>query len=488
MQTVPLLRRLVSHRFELILVLLGLVLTLLALLPIDPQGPFNARTYERLPDARLYFTWTGAMLEPASSIGHALLGAPVPKQAAIASLAWVLAAALVWGWMRRTRNIPLRILGAGGAALTAVLAFLAYAGLYFILPFPSWHLETRDGDAYVADLQTHTHYSHDSVISPRHNLRVQGGRGIEITAVTEHKDPTGSFRTKALSRSVPEAPLVVPGVELSTPEGYVLGLGLDPDMQVPDKLHSQREVAHFVRSVHREHNGAVIALGFKLDRDGVARMVQAGVDGFEIVNMGHPDIPFEVRRFIKQQAGEHNLSLVGSSDWHGWTGMWRTWTLVRVSERDHGSIQDNLLAALRDPREGEIVPAVAGYLGPTSSWRVAFAPFVEAARYALELSPKRVLAWWVWIVAAILVARLVRFAGLAPARIVGRTSLVVIGGLLLWKTVPLALAPATAAADPTFHLEIGRYGVALGGIALLLGAGPLLLREARLWRKGRLPE
>ncbi len=133
MDTVPLLRRLVPHRFELILVLLGLVLTLLALLPIDPQGPFNARTYERLPDARLYFTWTGAMLEPVSSIGHALLGAPVPKQAAIASLAWVLAAALVWGWMRRTRNIPLRILGAGGAALTAVLAFLAYAGLYFIL-------------------------------------------------------------------------------------------------------------------------------------------------------------------------------------------------------------------------------------------------------------------------------------------------------------------------------------------------------------------
>lgn len=453
---------------------LGLGLTLISLLPFNPQGPFDARTFEAIPGIDVHFSWAGAMLEPISAIGHALIGAPIPKLAAIASLIWVLIISFVWGFLWRKRNIPFKILTAGGTAFTALIVFLAYTGLYFIFPFPSWNPITDKPGFVIADLHTHTHYSHDSIISPEDNLRIQGRQGIEITAITEHKDPTGSFNTDQLSRSSPEMPLVIPGVELRTPYGYILGLGLEPGKSVPQKLDSQQELVDFVQSVHKEHAGVAISLGVKLDRSQVEQMVQAGVDGFEITNMGHPDLPLKVRSFIKQLARDHNLTLVSSSDWHGWTGMWRTWTLVRVSDRHKGNVKENLLETLRDPCENDVIPVVAGYLGPTSSWRVAFAPFVEVARYASELSPKRVLSWWLWIAVAFIFAGIIRYFGLSPAHVIGRTSLVVIGALLLWKTSFLAFAPAATAEDPFFHREIGRYGLMLGFLTLILGAGPLL--------------
>lgn len=128
------------------LLVLGLGLTLVALVPLNPQGPFDARTYEPLSGVELEYSWSGALLEPAGAIGHALTGAPNPKPAAISTLAWVLFASVLWGFLRYARRIPLKILAAGGMGVTPLLAFLAYAGLYFIMPFPSWHPTTEKND------------------------------------------------------------------------------------------------------------------------------------------------------------------------------------------------------------------------------------------------------------------------------------------------------------------------------------------------------
>lgn len=470
------------HRLECVLGLLGLGLTVGALFPAAPQGPFDARTFEPLSDVGVHFSWSGALLEPLGAVGHALCGAPVPKLAAISTLAWLLVAALLWGFLRWRGPLPVKALAAGGAGLTAVIAFLVYTGLYFLIPFPSWHPEVEGRGSVIADLQSHTHYSHDSLVPPGDALDVQGKRGIAVTAITEHKSPTGAFAARRRSRSASGRPAVIPGVELKTPHGYVLGLGLDPGEAVPRDIDSQRELADFVRTVHEEHGGAVISLGWKLDRSGVERMVEAGVDGFEIRNMGHPNVPVKVERFIKQQASEHDLSLVSSSDWHGWTGMWRTWTLVRLPGGDTGSLAENVLAVLRDPQKGKVVPVVAGYLGPTSTWRIALAPFVEAFRYAAELSPRRLLAWWLWIGAVLLLARCTRTARFCPVRVGAGTALSASGALLIWKTAPLALAPASAAADPAFHAEIGSYGLALGCTAFVPVFGSLLFAG---WRQAR---
>ncbi len=461
-----------SRRFECALLVAGLAITAVALLPLAPQGPLDARTLERLPGAELRFPWWGTLLEPAAAVGHALSGAPSPKVAALSTLAWILAAGTLWGWLHRTRPGPRALAGAPATGLLAALAFLAYLGLYFLVPFPSWLLTTDDPDVLIADLQTHTHASHDGIYPAERSLPLLRERGVEVAAVTEHKDPAGAFAARRLSRKTGDLPAVIPGIELRALKGYVLALGLQPgEHPLPDRIRSEPELADFVRRVHNDHGGAVLALGWRLDREEVARMAASGLDGFEIANLGHPDVPLEVGRAIRRQARDGGLSLVASSDWHGWTGTWRTWTLIRPGD-PAADPAAAVVAALRSPDPGQVVPAVAGYLGPPSAPRAVLAPFAEAFRYAAELSPARVLGWWLWIGLGWGIARALRRGGLQPGPVLGRTALAAVAIGLLATAAPLALAPAAEAADPAFHREIGRYGLLLGGLALVAAAWP----------------
>jgi len=453
--------------------LLPLAITVGALLPWNPVGPFDARTMEPLADAHLDYPLSGALLEPAAAIGHALSGAPDPKLAALATLAWVLAGGLLWGGWRRRRAGGAVLVGAARGAGLAGLGFLAYVGLYFLVPFPSWELTPTERAPIVADLQTHTHGSHDSIVTPRTNLRTLADRGVEVVAITEHKDPGGAFAARELAQSAADLPGVIPGVELQGPEGYVLGLGVLPDMALPDKLRTYGEVDRFTERM-RTAGGATIALGWKLRRPDVDRMAAAGIDGFEIANMGHPDVPAPVRRRLLTQAEERGLVLAASSDWHGWTGTWRTWTLVRPAAGATGEPTQQVLHSLRQPATAEITPAVAGRIGPPATWRVALAPVVESVRYAAELDAARVAGWWLWAGVALLAGRALRRRNHAPAAVLGRAALATVGIALLFNAAPLAFSPAAAAVNPAFHQKIGNYGLLLGGLALLVALTPAL--------------
>ena len=473
-----------SRRFECTLLLVGLAVTAVALLPLDPQGPLDARTLEPLPGAELRYPWAGALLEPAAAVGHALSGAPSPKMAALATLGWILVVGALWGWLRGSRSGMRALPGALGAGLLASFTFLAYVGLYFLVPFPSWQLVTDNPDVIVADLQTHTHASHDGIYPAEASLPLLADRGVEVAAVTEHKDPAGAFTARRLSREGPGLPAVIPGVEIRALKGYVLGLGVRPGLPLPDRIKTQEGLQTFVQALHERHGGAVVALGWRLGPADVRVMAGSGLDGFEIANMGHPDVPHRVGRAIRRQARERGLSLVASSDWHGWTGTWRTWTLVRPGDPSQPPAEA-VLTALRDPEPGQVVPAVAGYLGPPSTLRTAFAPLAETFRYAAALSPARVLGWWLWIGVALAIAPALRRAGIRPGPALGRTTLSVVGLSLVGAAAPLALAPAAAAADPAFHQRIGSYGLGLGGLALAAGVWPIL----RHWLgKRSLPE
>ena len=46
----------------------------------------------------------------------------------------------------------------------------------------------------------------------------------------------------------------------------------------------------FIREIHENCHGAVISLAWKLRVDDILRLADAGVDGFEIANVAHPNI------------------------------------------------------------------------------------------------------------------------------------------------------------------------------------------------------
>ncbi|MHC5056042.1 MAG: PHP domain-containing protein [Planctomycetota bacterium] len=470
--------------------LVGLVLvSVLAALPFAPEGPHDARDWSVVRDMRLEFPISGALVEPLASLGHVVAGAPDVRVAAVSTLVWVLvmggAASLVIA-LRRGRAplaVALRTLGGAGACLGV---FLVWVGFSLLVHLPSWRLVNGRDDVVIADLQSHTFASHDGLVSARENLAWHDSRGYDVVAVTEHNDPRGSFEAEALAEMRGLGTGVIPGVEWREPGGsYLLGLGLDGGKRPPVMTGSRADARSFAEQVRAYHGGATLALAWKLSPDGVRRLEEVGIDGFEIANAGHPDIPLDVRAAILQVSKPRVL--VASTDWHGWGGFARTWTAVRVpgaADMTPAEKAKAVVKALRERRAGDVTPVVAGYMGPASTARAVFAPFAELARYAMELTPLRVFAWWVWTGALVAAAELLRRGRVRPGRTLLAAFMLVFGGGLAYEGTRLLGAWAAGAKARGFLARVGGWGLGIG-FAAFAAAIAILAVELRRSRLGR---
>ena len=74
------------------------------------------------------------------------------------------------------------------------------------------------------DLHNHTSFSADGVMSPAELLRAAKASGLACIAVTDHNTVEGALEALALSEADPALPRVIPGIEISTADGDVIGL------------------------------------------------------------------------------------------------------------------------------------------------------------------------------------------------------------------------------------------------------------------------
>ncbi len=74
------------------------------------------------------------------------------------------------------------------------------------------------------DLHNHTSYSSDGVMSPADLLRTARANGVACVAITDHNSVEGALVAAALAEADPSLPRVIPGIEVSTADGDVIGL------------------------------------------------------------------------------------------------------------------------------------------------------------------------------------------------------------------------------------------------------------------------
>jgi hypothetical protein len=74
------------------------------------------------------------------------------------------------------------------------------------------------------DLHNHTCYSADGLMSPAALLEAARANGIHCLAVTDHNTVRGALEAVALAEADITLPRVVPGVELTTEDGEIIGL------------------------------------------------------------------------------------------------------------------------------------------------------------------------------------------------------------------------------------------------------------------------
>lgn len=427
--------------------ILGFVLitgSILAALPGSPADPIDARTNLAIDGVRVEFDYKCAFIEPLLAPGLMIADAPDMRAAAMSFIVWLgLIVGLVFGyksWRRKHKILPALSRGAL-MSFVSVLMFMVYLSAFLLLRLPDRRLVTDIPDTSIADLQSHTFGSHDGMVDARGNVNWHINSGCDIAAVTEHNHIEGALITQhhaALTRGLEFA--VLSGVEYKLKTGgFLLAImsqqikkselmafnprltkELDrPTLPVPP--YELSEVTKWIDEIHAQ-DGVVIALYWKLDVDDIHTLARLGVDGFELANAGHPEISAPVRNAILSEAKKRGLALVASSDWHGWGGVARTWTLFTLPGLDdlsHARRAERIVLMLRTRFGPGITPVTSGEIRVAMLVETIFAPLTELLRYAMSLDFLRTLGWWIWIAIILLLSRWLTKFGLASRVVLG---------------------------------------------------------------------
>jgi predicted metal-dependent phosphoesterase TrpH len=159
------------------------------------------------------------------------------------------------------------------------------------------------------DLHVHTTYSFDSVIDPVALREICRERGLDGVAITDHDSLRGSLE---FASELPDL-LIVPGSEIRSAEGEIIGLFLSEE--VPPGLTAPETM----RRIHEQGGVVVIPHPFdivKLKRMRASRLeeLKEEIDAVEALN-GKPRWWFANRSALRF-AQKHQMPVTAGSDAH----------------------------------------------------------------------------------------------------------------------------------------------------------------------------
>lgn len=125
------------------------------------------------------------------------------------------------------------------------------------------------------DLHIHTKYSMDSLLEPKTIIKLALKRGLSAIAITDHNTLKGSLVTMHEASSVKDL-MVIPGVEVKTDMGDVIGL------YIQDKI-TAREFHEVVEEIRRQDGLVVLPHPYNRHK-GVVEELITYVDVVEVLN------------------------------------------------------------------------------------------------------------------------------------------------------------------------------------------------------------
>lgn len=172
-----------------------------------------------------------------------------------------------------------------------------------------------------ADLHVHTKYSADSSINPKTLVeQLHSHPTIKAVAVTDHDEIEGYFKVHELATAYPNV-LVIPGVEITTPEGDLLVLGITA---LPPKPWNVKDVIDFSRK-----RDSVVVVAHSYRKYGLGSPAKNyTVDAVEVLN---GDTSSNLNRLGEKLAREMGLAGVAGSDAHNVEDLWSVYTEIEAS-------------------------------------------------------------------------------------------------------------------------------------------------------------
>ena len=155
-----------------------------------------------------------------------------------------------------------------------------------------------------ADLHVHSTYSPDSIITPQDLVYYAKKYELNAVAVTDHNSVEGALRIAKETDL-----LIIPGIEVSSRNGHIVGLNLSE--VIPRGL----SVEETVERIHIAGGIAVACHPFALFKGSLKEKVSSSFDAIETINARA--FPFgRSNRKAAEAAERFNLSRVAGTDAH----------------------------------------------------------------------------------------------------------------------------------------------------------------------------
>jgi predicted metal-dependent phosphoesterase TrpH len=167
-----------------------------------------------------------------------------------------------------------------------------------------------------ADLHVHTIYSHDSLITPKDVVFYAKKRGLTAVAITDHDTVEGALKIAKETDF-----LIIPGIEVSSRNGHIVGLNLQEPIQ---KGLSSDET---VDKIHEAGGLAVACHPFALFKGSLGKHTNAKFDAIETINASA--FPFNRSTKKAQEiADRFGIPRVAGTDAHYGPAIGYAYTLI----------------------------------------------------------------------------------------------------------------------------------------------------------------
>ncbi len=180
-----------------------------------------------------------------------------------------------------------------------------------------------------ADLHIHTRVSDGMATIEAVLEYVQEHTDLDLIAVTDHEDVTGGLRARELAAQHGYRFEVAPGVEVTTLQGHLLGIGIE----VTPK--SFRRVESTIEMIHSQGGVAIVPhpmswLTRSLSERTIARVCARGEAGvtFDGIETANPSPAGKIRRqqTVRRNRMDWRLAETGGSDAHHLAHIGTGWT------------------------------------------------------------------------------------------------------------------------------------------------------------------